>query len=185
MKNALILHGIFNNHTGNWFPWLKKELEQKGYKVFVPNLITSEYPNTNKSWEAIIKKWKFDKDTIIIGHSSGAAMALGFLQKMSPATIINKAILVSCFEGDVNNEYDKDRKGLFEEPFNWNKIKNSAKEIILFHSLDDPYVSPKHAYFIQKKLGCKLIMKKHEGHFNLEKGPQYKKFPLLLKLIES
>ena len=79
MKNALILHGIFNNEQGNWFPWLKKELERKGYKVFVPNLITSGKPNTNKSWQYVIHNWKFNKDSIIIGHSSGGSMALGFL----------------------------------------------------------------------------------------------------------
>lgn len=185
MKNALILHGIFNNHTGNWFPWLKKELIKMGYKVFLPDLITSENPSTKKSWEAIAKKWKFNKNSVIIGHSSGGAMTLGFLQRLPLKTIIRKAILISAFKDVLKDTYSDNRRGLFEEPFDWNKIKRSAKEIILLHSLDDPYVNPEQAYFIWKKLKCKLIMKKNEGHFNLEKGPRYKKFPLLLKLIES
>jgi len=185
MKNALILHGIFNNSQGNWFPWLKQSLEQKGYKVFVPDLINSDKPNTKKSWDYIIQKWKFYNDSIIIGHSSGGAMALGFLQKLPKNLVIKKAILVSSFKDVLNDQYSNNRKGLFEEPFDWQKIKNSAKEIILIHSLDDPYVKPEQAYYIQKKLGCKIYMEKHEGHFNLEKGVQYKKFPLLLKLIEN
>lgn len=38
MKNALILHGAGNNHTGNWFLWLQEKLEKKDYKVWVPDL---------------------------------------------------------------------------------------------------------------------------------------------------
>ena len=98
MKNAVILHGIFNNKHGNWFPWLKRELEKRGYKVFVPDLITSDMPNTNKSWQYITRNWKFDNDSIIIGHSSGGTMALGFLQKLAGNVVIKKAILVSAFK---------------------------------------------------------------------------------------
>lgn len=183
MKNALILHGIFNNSQGNWFPWLKKSLEKEGYKVLVPNLIESDRPNTNKNWGLVIKQWQFNKESIIIGHSSGGAMALGFLQKLPTNLVIKKVILVSAFKDVLQDKFSENRRGLFEKPFNWQKIKKSAQEIILIHSLDDPYVKPEQAYYLQKKLDCRLIMKKHEGHFNLEKGLQYKKFPLILDLI--
>ncbi|KKU27541.1 MAG: hypothetical protein UX40_C0011G0002 [Microgenomates group bacterium GW2011_GWF2_46_18] len=41
MKNALILHGTDfdkekKQHFNNWFPWLKKKLEELGYKVWLP-----------------------------------------------------------------------------------------------------------------------------------------------------
>jgi uncharacterized protein len=184
MKNALILHGIFNNHSGNWFPWLKTKLEKKGYKTYAPDLITSENPNTDKSFKKIKTNWQFNKDSIIIGHSSGAAMALGFLQKLNEENkTINKAILVSGFKDVLTDEYSKNRKGLFTNPFNWKKIKSAAKKIIILHSQDDPYVKPQQAYYMQKKLDCQLIMKENQGHFNLEKSKKYKKFPLLLKLI--
>ena len=76
--------------------------------------------------------------------------------------------------------------GLFEEPFNWEEIKNHAKKIILFHSDNDPYVPLSHAQYLKEKLEAELIVKKGQGHFNLEVGPQYKRFPELLeKVLEN
>lgn len=146
-------------------------------------MITSKYPDTDKSFAYIKKYWQFDKGSIIIGHSSGGAMALGFLQRLPRGIKIKQAILVSGFKDDLGDEYSKYREKLFKKPFNWKKIKSACKEIIIIHSQDDPYVKPEQAFYLQKKLGCKLIMKKHEGHFNLEKSKKYKKFPLLLKFI--
>lgn len=59
MKNALIFHGAGNDHTGNWFPWLKLKLEKENYKVWVPDLPNSERPN-KKAWlETVLqnKNW--------------------------------------------------------------------------------------------------------------------------------
>ena len=33
---AVIIHGSYGSPDENWFPWLKKELQKIGYKVFVP-----------------------------------------------------------------------------------------------------------------------------------------------------
>lgn len=42
MKNALILHGTNADHNENWFPWLHKQLEEKDYKVWTPDLPEKE-----------------------------------------------------------------------------------------------------------------------------------------------
>ena len=38
---------------------------------------------------------------------------------------------------------------------------------------------------MQQNLGGELIIKPREGHFNLEQGPEYKQFPLILAQLES
>src|SRR5258708_27654173 len=80
MKNALILHATDNTSQGNWYPWLKGELEKKGYIVWCPDLPHAEKPSVRRYSKFIFgnKDWKFDKDSVFIGHSSGAVAVLLF-----------------------------------------------------------------------------------------------------------
>ena len=79
MKNALILHGTGGDSKENWFQWLKKELESKGYKVWVPDLPGADKPNIRNYNQYLLDNWSFDDETVMVGHSSGAVSILGLL----------------------------------------------------------------------------------------------------------
>lgn len=36
MSNAIIIHGAYGAPQENWFPWMRSQLEQIGYTVYVP-----------------------------------------------------------------------------------------------------------------------------------------------------
>ena len=187
MKNALILHGTGNNSQGNWFPWLKKELEKRGYKVWVPDLPDSNDPNTKRYNELIFanKDWQFNDESIIIGHSSGSVEILNLLQHLPDNISINTAILVGSFIVSPQDPDFEQMKGLFEEPFDFEKIRKHAKKFIFIHSGNDPYCPLEGAKYLAEKVGGELIIKKGQGHFNLEASPNYRQFPSLLELIIS
>ncbi len=180
MKNVLILHGTEDNSTKNWFPWLRKELETRGYKVWVPDLPHAERPNIQRYNDYIFSRWKFDKDSIIVGHSSGAVEILGILETLPDTIQINKAILVAGFTDDLN--YDP-VKELFVKPFDWKKIKSKSKRFIFIHSNDDPFVPPYHGDKLHNELGGDLILMKWQKHFSLSTVPGYDKFPVILEKI--
>lgn len=188
MKNALILHGAGNDSSGNWFPWLKRELEKKGYRVWVPDLPNANRP-IQKDWLETIfsnKEWVFDNDSVIIGHSAGATLILRILEQLPHDIRIDKAILVAGFldKGLIEDlwQYKED---LTEEGFDWKKIKSTASEFALFYSDNDPYdCGIRHGRQIQERVGGKLIFKKGEGHFNLEAGERYRQFPELLEYLK-
>lgn len=182
MKNVLILHGTGNNSQDNWFPWLKKELEEKGYKVWVPDLPNSDKPNYERYNKFIFSKWSFDNESLLIGHSSGAVEILRILGALPENIVVKKTILVAGFKDNLNYEPVFE---MFEEPFNWEKIKNRCKEFIFIHSDNDPYVSLEHGEFLKEKLGGKLVILKGQKHFSVSTlGEKYRKFPELLKYLE-
>ena len=189
MKNALILHGAGNNSQGNWFPWLKAELENKAYTVWSPDLPNSDIPNQTEWLRTIFanKEWKFDEQSIIVGHSAGATLILRILENLPPETKLNKAILVGgVVELGTKPQYFQYKKSLVENPFNWQKIKESAQEFYFIHSDNDPYeCGEEQGKIMHKHLGGKLIIKPGEGHFNLERSEGYKQFPFILELIEK
>lgn len=182
MKNALILHGTSNNSQGNWFPWLKNELEKKEWKVWVPDLPQAERPKVKRYNEFIFnnKDWQFDKESVLIGHSSGAVAILGLLQHLPDDVVVDTCILVGSFKDNTGwNALD----GLFEEPFDFEKIKKHARRFVFVHSDNDPYCPLEHAKYLSEKVNGELIIKEGQGHFNLEKGSEYKQFPLILEIL--
>lgn len=180
MKNALILHGTNANSKENWFPWLKQELEKDGYKVWVPDLPHADKPNIERYNDFVFPKWKFDKDSIIIGHSSGAVAILGLLQEMPEPISIDRAFLVAGFFGDLGWEPLREI-GKFN--FNWKKIKQRAKKFILIHSDDDPYVQMEYGHKLRDFLGAELIILPGHKHFSVEDSPVFNQFPELLEKI--
>lgn len=183
MKQALILHGTDATPEDNWFSWLKEQLEQSGYKVWLPQLAASDRPNAKIYNQFLLSNqtFEFNEETIIIGHSSGAVEILHLLQNLPADKKIKAAFLVSAFKDDLG--WDA-LTGLFDEPFDFAKIKSMSDKFVFIHSDNDPYVPFEHAEYLTKQVGGELILKPGQGHFNTELSDKYKQFSELLELIK-
>ncbi len=185
MKNALILHGTGGFPTENWFDWLRQELEKLNFTVAVPQLPSCDRPNikTYNNFLLEEKSYKFNEESILIGHSSGAVAIFGLLQALPESVKVDTCYLVGAFKDNLN--WDS-LNGLFEEPFDFAKIKNKAKHFVFIHSDNDPYCPLEHAKFLAKELDGELIIKEGQKHFSVGTfGKEYRKFPFLLELIEK
>jgi hypothetical protein len=57
--NTLIFHGTEGYPEENWFPWLKKELERRGCRVFVPQFPSPPVvPAKISEWFAVLKDYE-------------------------------------------------------------------------------------------------------------------------------
>jgi len=164
-----------------WFPWLKKELEKKKYQVWVPDLPGADEPDINVYNPFILNNCPFeiDEQTVIIGHSSGAAAALGLVQILKNR--VNKVISVAGFADDL--DYEPVKKMFRTWNFDWEKIKRQVGKIYAVYSDDDPYVPTDRAEKLRELTGAEKIMIPGQKHFSVSSNPKYKKFPEILDLV--
>ncbi len=181
MKNAIILHGTSCNPKSFWHPSIKRFLEKMGYSVWVPALPDTDTPDLKKWLPLVLKKGKFNKDTVLIGHSAGSPLILSILENID--TTIHKAVLVAGYSQMKGKD---DNPLILQKKYNWKKIKKNAKDIIFINSSDDPWgCNDKEGLRLFKYLGGTLIIREGEGHMGSDSFKQpYKRFPLLEKLLE-
>jgi predicted alpha/beta hydrolase family esterase len=182
VKNALILHGTDADSHSNWFPWLKEKLEERDWKVWVPDLPGADAPNTKRYNGFLLSQgWDFNDETVIIGHSSGAVSALKLLPALPDEVRVKAAVLVAAFKDDLG--WDS-LAGLFEEPFDFEKIKSRAGKFIFIHSDDDPYCPLSHAEFLAAKVDGEVEVIPGQKHFSVgTAGEHYREFPRILEVI--
>ena len=96
MKKAVILHAWFATPGSDWYPWLKTQLEKKGYEVWVPELPTmpTKSPDMEPMLKFIIEKNFVDKETIVIGHSLGSVLAMRLAERIG----YKKGILFAAWD---------------------------------------------------------------------------------------
>ncbi len=182
-RTVFIIHGTMGNPKENWFPWLSKELEKLGCKVFVPKFPTPDNQNL-KSWIGTFKKYEteINETTIFIGHSLGSAFILNLLERINNP--IKAAFLISGFIGLLaKKEFDELNKTFTDKDFNWKNIKMNCKKFYVINSDNDPYVPLKKGRELTKSLDTELIIIKNAGHINKESG--YEKFDFLLNKIKE
>lgn len=189
MKNALILHGTGGNPKNNWFPWLAEQLKTIDYEPWVPQLPQADFPNIKRYNQFLLKEntWNFNTQSILIGHSAGAMAILGLLQALPPNVSVDTCYLVGSFTKDILQNPDWQMlHGLFEEPFDFDYIKQRAKSFVFIHSDDDPYCPLYQAQELTKATGGKLYIVNGQKHFSVgTAGEQYRQFPLLFDLIKN
>lgn len=181
-KRVFIIHGTEGYPEENWFPWMKQELEQRGYKVFIPQFPSPPIvPAKISEWFDVLKDCEqyINEDTFLIGHSLGGIFTLRILEKLTHP--VKAAFFIGTPVG-VRPIANYDRDNSFSGfAFDWRKIKEKAKYFIVFQSNDDPYVGLENGKELAKNLGIELSFVPNAGHFNKKAG--YVKFEKLRDMV--
>ncbi|HSW36846.1 MAG TPA: alpha/beta hydrolase [Candidatus Saccharimonadales bacterium] len=182
MKRAVILHGTDGSPEGNWLPWLKAGLENRGYEVWVPNLPNNHAPNRKVYNDFLFNsEWDF-KDNLVIGHSSGAVSILNLLED-SRCPRIKTGVLVGAWARMDETDLDREQfRDLFpQNGFDFEAIKSKTGKLLFLHGDDDPYCPLEQAKWLAEHTGSEIIVIPGGQHL----GSNYPKFPELINALEE
>ena len=157
----IIIHGN-QGGTGNdaWIPWLKNELEQRGFLVENPTM-PDNHEAKQSIWLPYLKdKLGADENTIIVGWSSGAVAAMRYAEEYP---ILGSVLIGACYT-DLGDDIEK-VSGYYDKPWNWELIKSNQKWLAQFASTDDPVIPTDESRFIHEKLGTEYYEFNDKKHF--------------------
>lgn len=170
MKRVFIIHGWGGHPNEHWSPWLKRELEKRGFSVETPQMPDTDNPSIEQ-WVPFLAKLvgKPDKETYFIGHSIGCQTIMRYLEKIKEP--VGGVVFVAGWvklKGLETPEEEHIAKPWLEAPIDFGKIKRAAKNFVAFFSDDDPFVPLDDTKVFKEKLGAKIIVEKNKGHYTME-----------------
>ena len=172
-KRVFIIHRWEGKPQDIWYPWLKKELEARGFNVFVPQFPDTDEPRIN-NWVPKLKEivGTPDEQTYFVGHSIGCQTIARYLESLPENIIVGGAVFVAGFFKRLTNLEDDDVvRSVSEEwlttPLDLDKVKSHLKKSVAIFSDDDPYVPFDNQDDFKNSLGSKIVVEHNKGHFSV------------------
>lgn len=169
MKRVFVIHGWGGSPKEGWFPWLKKELKNKGFRVYVPPMPNPEEPKI-EIWVPFLKEQikRPDKNTYFVGHSIGCQTIMRYLENLPKNIEIRGVVFVAGFFNlvNLNEEEIKIAKPWLKTTIDTDKILNHTKKIVAIFSDNDDWVPLEDSKIFEDKLGAKIIVEHNKGHFS-------------------
>jgi len=170
MKRIFIIHGWDGYPEESWFPWLKTELESRGFDVFVPQMPGAENPRIEKWIPAIAEiVGTVDENTYFVGHSIGCQAIVRYLESLSekvkvglPAQVGGAVFVAGFFKRLTNLEPESDVKKVaamwVNAPTDFSKAKFHLLKSVAIFSDNDPYVPLDNQDDFRDKLSSKIMV---------------------------
>ncbi|MFA6907518.1 MAG: alpha/beta fold hydrolase, partial [Candidatus Micrarchaeia archaeon] len=135
---VVIVHGYGGEPMSGFRPWLKRELEARGFEVSVPAMPSPGAPKA-REWVATIGRevGGAGEGCVLVGHSLGCTAILRHLERAEGK--VAGAVLVAGFAGKLGGEFSI-LDNFFEKPFDFAAVKRACPRLVAIFSDNDPYV---------------------------------------------
>jgi uncharacterized protein len=161
-RRAIIFHGTGAQPEWIWYPWLANRLRMRGYDVETPH-----HPGTNVEPIAsflpgVLAAHSFDEDTVLVGHSGGAALLLALLEHLD--VTVAQAVLVAGYSTLPNDGPEP----VLQDAYDWEAIRSHVRELVFLNSVTDEFgCDAEQGRAMFDRLGGTLVVR-DDGHFTSE-----------------
>lgn len=156
-------NGAGNVIDCNFYGWLRDKLKPHVQEVMLKNMPDPVTARESKWLPFMEQQLKCDDQTVIVGHSSGAAAAMRYVETHQVAGLV----LVGAYVSDMGDRNEA-ASGYFNRPWKWDVIKKNAGFIIQFASRDDPFLPWEEQMQVARGLEADLREYDDMGHFQDE-----------------
>lgn len=184
-KRVFIVHGWDGTPAYGWFPWLRRELEAKGFEVHSPQLPNQANPRIN-TWVPALQQTigTPDESTYLVGHSMGCQAIARYLETLEEKQKVGGAVFVAGFFKRLTNIEDTPSEKETEHhwldaPISLQKIHSRLHKSVAIFSDNDPWVPLDNQDDFRNKLGSEIVVEHNMGHF----GNDTKELPIVLEKI--
>lgn len=175
-QRVLIVHGWDDGPESAWIPWLKRELEARGFLVVTPAMPNTEEPEIG-AWVEHLSETVGEPgpDDILVGHSIGCQAILRYLASLSESVKIKGVVLVAPWLhlphiAEEGEEVLALARPWLETPIDLEKIRARVGEIIAILSDNDPHGPIEDKPIFEKQLGAETIVLHAKGHIGADVG---------------
>lgn len=180
MGNAILFHGTGGAPDSCWLPYVKNELEERGYMVQVPRLPHADAPVLAEQLAFALEHFSYDADTVLIGHSAGVPLILSILERVDAC--IHEAVLVAGFFEPLN---PPEPEQMLQSSYDWKRIREHCARFVVINSDNDPWgCTDAVGRRLAEYLGGEFVLSEGQGHMGSMKFNQpYREFSMLLEVI--
>jgi predicted alpha/beta hydrolase family esterase len=136
-----------NTKETNWYGWFDEEMKKRGHESVCVNFPDPDVCHQSKWLPFVRDELNADEDTVVVGHSTGALLAMRLLEVHA----VRGVILVAAAHTDLGDEGER-ASGYFDTAWDWEAMKPNATFIHQFHSTDDHLIPVSEARFVAEKL---------------------------------
>lgn len=183
-KRAFIIHGWSGHPDEHWLPWLKEELEQKGFEVHVPLMSRNDDP-VIEEWDARLAEvvGSSDENTYFIGHSIGCQAIMRYLatrdEKAGGCVFVAGWFWLDNME---NAHEEKIAEPWINQPIDFGKVMAATNNISVFISDTDDFGKvEENTKAFQENLHAKVKVLHDMGHFTT--GDGVTEVPMVLEAV--
>src|SRR3989338_2565565 len=168
-KRVFIINGWWDDSNSGWIPWLKKELEPRGFEVITPDMPNTERPEISAWVDCLTNAvGETDGNTYFVGHSIACQTIMRYLENLPDSGKVGGCVFVAPWFNLIEENLDDEEKTIarpwLDTLIDTGKVKNHCDNFAAIFSDNDDFVPLSDKELFERKLDARTWVEHGKGN---------------------